>query len=86
MQSIRYSSQILIKLVFSLETFEKLKNIKFNENAPSGNTAVPSRSTDVYDETNGEGACPKAAHCIHTVHWAFSKTGNNIQHLLPAQD
>ena len=36
---------------------------------------VPTRSTDVYDEANGEGACPKVPHYIHTVYWAFSKTG-----------
>jgi len=43
----RYSCQILMKLEFSREVFERYSNIKFHENPSSGGRAVPSdRRTD----------------------------------------
>ena len=40
MQSTHYSCQILIKLKFSWQIFEKYSNIKFHENPPSGSRVV----------------------------------------------
>ena len=48
--------QILLKLEFSRQSFEKYSNIKFRENRCSGNRIVPSRrtdgQTDRHDEAN----------------------------------
>jgi hypothetical protein len=41
MQSIRYACQILMKLEFSRQIFEKSSTIKFKENPFSGGRVVP---------------------------------------------
>ena len=54
MLTIRYSCQILMKLVFSLQIFEKYSNTKFHEN-PSPVAAElfhADRQTDRLDEAN----------------------------------
>ena len=38
--------QILFKLEFSRQNFEKYSNIEFRENPSSGNPVIPSRRTD----------------------------------------
>jgi hypothetical protein len=45
-QSTRYSSLILITLEFSRSIFEKLSNIKFQENPSSGSRVVPCGQMD----------------------------------------
>jgi hypothetical protein len=54
--SARYSCQILMKLKFSRQIFEKYPNVIFHENNPSGNRVVPcgrtERRTDRHDEAN----------------------------------
>jgi len=47
MRSTRYSFQILMKLEFSLQIFERYSNIKFHENPSSGNRVVLSGQTDI---------------------------------------
>jgi hypothetical protein len=42
----RYSCQILIKLEFSQQVFEKYSDIKFHENPSSGSGVVPCGRTD----------------------------------------
>ena len=44
--STRYSCQILMKLEFSGQVFEKYLNIKFHENPSSGSRVVPCGQTD----------------------------------------
>ena len=46
MQGTRYSCQILIKLEFSRQIFEKSKNIKFHENPFIGSRVVPCKRAD----------------------------------------
>ena len=46
-QSTRYSWQILIKLDFFRQIFEKKKNIKYHENLSSGSRVVQSEKTDM---------------------------------------
>jgi hypothetical protein len=46
MKSIRYSCQILLKLEFSRQIFEKYTNMKFNENPSIVTPVVPCRPTD----------------------------------------
>jgi hypothetical protein len=46
MYSTSYSCQILIKLDFNRQIFEKHSNIKFHENPSSGNRDVPYERTD----------------------------------------
>ena len=46
MYSTRYSCQILIKLEFSRQIFEKYSNVKFHENSSSGSRVVPYGQTD----------------------------------------
>jgi len=41
MLSTRYSCQILMKLEFSQQIFEKYSNIKFQENPSSGSPVLP---------------------------------------------
>ena len=57
MQSARYSCHIFVKLEFSWQIFEKVSNIKFNQNPPSGRRAVPCGQTDGqedrHDKANG---------------------------------
>jgi len=48
----RYSCQILMKLEFSRQIFEKYANIKFNQNPSHGSRLVPCRRTDRHDEAN----------------------------------
>ena len=48
----RYCCQILMKLEFSRQIFEKYSNIKFHENPYSGNRVVPCGQTDRHDEAN----------------------------------
>ena len=48
----RYSCQILAKLEFSREDFEKSSNIKFHENPSGGSRVVPCGQTDRHDEAN----------------------------------
>ena len=43
----RNSCQILMKLRFSRQIFEKYSNIKFNENLSGGSRVVPCRRTDM---------------------------------------
>jgi hypothetical protein len=52
MQSNAYSCQILIKLEFSRQSFEKCSNIKFHENSSNGIRPVPSARTDRHDKAN----------------------------------
>jgi hypothetical protein len=47
-----YSCQILKKLEFSGQIFEKYSIIKFHENPSSGRWAAPFGETDSHDETN----------------------------------
>jgi hypothetical protein len=47
MLSTRYSCQILMKLEFSRQVFEKQTNIKFYENPSSGRRVVPCGRTDM---------------------------------------
>ena len=42
----RYSCQILMKLEFSPQIFDKYPNIKFHENPSSGSRVVPCGRTD----------------------------------------
>jgi hypothetical protein len=46
MQSTPYACQILIKLEFSLQIFEKHTNVKFQENSCSGSRPVPRARMD----------------------------------------
>ena len=46
MQSTGYSCQILMKLEFSWQIFEKSSNKKFHENLSSGSRVVPRGRTD----------------------------------------
>jgi hypothetical protein len=50
MQCIRYSCQILIKLEYSQQIFDKSSNIKFHENPSSGSRVVPCGRTDGYTD------------------------------------
>jgi len=56
MYSTSYSCQILIKLEFSGQIFEKYSNNNFNENPSSGGQVVPcartERRKDRHDEAN----------------------------------
>ena len=47
MYSTSYSYQILIKLDFNRQIFEKHSDIKFHENPSSGNRVVPCERTEV---------------------------------------
>jgi hypothetical protein len=47
MSSTRYSCQILMKLEFSRQIFEKSLNIKFHKNPSSGSLVVPCGQTDM---------------------------------------
>jgi len=47
-----YSCQILIKLEFSRQIFEKYSNTKFHENPSSGSRVVPCVQTDRHDAVN----------------------------------
>ena len=46
MKGTRYSCQILMKLEFSRQTFEKSSNIKFQESLSRGSRVVASGQTD----------------------------------------
>jgi len=46
MQSTRYSGQILLKLEFSWQIFEKYANVKFHENQSGGSRVVSCGRTD----------------------------------------
>jgi len=46
MESTRYSRQILVKLEFSRQVFEKYSSIKFHENPSSGSRVVPCGRAD----------------------------------------
>jgi hypothetical protein len=46
MQSTCYSCQILVKLEFARQIFEKTSNIKFHQNPSSGNRVIPYGQTD----------------------------------------
>jgi hypothetical protein len=48
----RYPCQILIKLEFSRQIFEKYSNIKFGENPSNGSRVVPCGRKDRHDEAN----------------------------------
>jgi len=52
MQTSRYSCQILVKLEFYLQIFEKYTHIKFHENPSRWSQVVPFGRTDGYDEAN----------------------------------
>ena len=53
-ENIRYSCQILMKLEFSRQSFEKLSSIKFHKNSSSGSRFMRTDEgqTDRYDETD----------------------------------
>jgi len=46
MQSDRYCCQILMKVAFSQQIFEKFPNIKFHKNPPTGSRVTVCRRTD----------------------------------------
>jgi len=46
MYGTRYSCQVLSKLEFSRQIFEKQPNLKFHENTSSGSPVVPCGQTD----------------------------------------
>jgi len=48
MKSTRHSFQILTKLEFSQQIFEKYSNIKFHENLSCGSRVVSCGQTDIY--------------------------------------
>jgi hypothetical protein len=50
--SARYSCQIVMKLEFSRQIFEKSTNIKFHENPSCGSRVVACGRTDGHDEAN----------------------------------
>jgi hypothetical protein len=52
MLSTRYPCQILIKVEFPGQIFEKYINIKFNENPFSGSRIVPRRRRERYAEAD----------------------------------
>jgi hypothetical protein len=54
MSSSRYSCQILMKLQFSRQIFEKYSNIKFNENPSSESRVVPCGEMDGRTDRNDE--------------------------------
>ena len=47
MQSTLYSCQILMRLKFFLNIFEKYSNINFHENPSSGSRVFPCEQTDM---------------------------------------
>ena len=47
-----YLCQIVMKLEFSRQNFEKCSNVKFSENHYSGRRVVPCGRTDKTDRTN----------------------------------
>ena len=47
-----YSCQILMKLEFSRQVFEKYSNVKFHKNPSSESRVVPCGQTDGCDEAN----------------------------------
>jgi hypothetical protein len=51
-QSARYSCQILMKLEFSRQFFEKILKYQICENPSSGSRVVPCGQTDGHDEAN----------------------------------
>ena len=59
MYSTHYFCQILMKLEFSKQIFEKFWNIKFNENPSSGNRVVPCGRTDGH--TDGQADMKKVS-------------------------
>ena len=70
MQNTRYFCQMLIKLEFSVQIFEKFSNIKCHENQCSGSRVVPRGQTDVEtDATKLVGALRN-----------FASTPNNTGH------
>ena len=50
MQSTRYSCQILAKIEFSRQIFEKYSNVKYYKNPASGSRVVKCGKTDRHDE------------------------------------
>ena len=48
----RLPCQVITKLEFSLQIFERYSNIKFNKNTSSGSRVVPCGRTDWHDEAN----------------------------------
>ena len=50
--SCKVTVQILMKLEFSRQIFEKSSHIKFNESSSSGSRVVPRGRTDRHDEGN----------------------------------
>ena len=52
MYSARWSCQILMKLEFCREIFEKYSNITFHENPSTGSLVVPYGRQDRRDEAN----------------------------------
>ena len=50
--STRYSRQMLMKLEFSRQIFERFSNIKFRQNPSSGSRVVPCWRTDRHDKTS----------------------------------
>jgi hypothetical protein len=47
-----YSCQILTKLVFSRQVFEKSSDMKLRQNPPSGSRVIPCGQTDGHDKAN----------------------------------
>jgi hypothetical protein len=52
MQNTSYFCQILVKLEFSRQSFEKYSDIKFHENPSKGSRVVPCGQTDRHYEPN----------------------------------
>jgi len=53
MRSVLHSWQIVMKLEFFRQIFEKFSNIELNENPYSGSRVVPCGRTDSHEKVNG---------------------------------
>jgi hypothetical protein len=81
MSSTLYSCQILMKLEFSRQIFEKSPNIKFHENPSSGSRVVPCGLTDMkltVPSRNFANA-PLFSHLFILKHIRFALCGRNVR-------
>jgi hypothetical protein len=78
-----YSCQILMKLEFYRQIFEKYSNIKFRENTSSGSRTVPRGGTDRHDEAKtcfrNFANAPKMASLFSTVFTPGSQGRSHMQ-------
>jgi hypothetical protein len=78
-----YSCQILMKLEFYRQIFEKYSNIKFHENTSSGSRTVPRGGTDRHDEAKtcfrNFANAPKTASLFSTVFTPGSQGRSHMQ-------